>query len=314
MLTRRHIRIKVMQSLYAFDGNESSDITKSGSFLTHSLSTMYDLYLVILCLLIEIHKKAKNQAEKGQKKFLATSADINPNTKFIDNFILNFISQNELLNESISNKKLNYWDIDFEYVDIIFNKIKSSEVYKSYMNDSESNFEKDQQLIIDLYTQVIAPNDKLYEFIEDKRLTWMDDFPIINTLIVKLFKKIRKTSSKQILLPKLYKDDGDQDFAKQLFTKSILKHSKLSEEISGRTKNWDAERLASIDGILLKMAICEFQEFPTIPFKVTINEYLEIAKEYSTPKSSFFINGILDRISKEYQNDNLHKKIGRGLR
>ena len=314
MLTRRHIRIKVMQSLYAFDGNESSDISKNESFLNHSINTMYDLYLVILCLFIEIHKKAKNQVEKGQKKFLATSEDINPNTKFIDHFVLNFISENKILNEAINKKKLNYWDIDFEYIDIILGAIKSSKIYDSYMIDSESDFKKDQQFIIDLYTQVIAPNEKLYEFIEDKRLTWLDDFPIINTLIIKLFKKIKKTSSEQILLPRLYKDDGDQDFAKQLFTKTILNHSKLSEEIAGRTKNWDAERLASIDGILLKMAICEFQSFPTIPFKVTINEYLEIAKEYSTPKSSYFINGILDRISKEYQNDNLYQKIGRGLR
>jgi len=302
-----------MQSLYAFDGNESSDLSKTESFLNHSVNTMYDLYLVILCLLSEIHKKAKNQLDKKQKKLLATSDDINPNTKFIDLFILNFISSHKTLEEQINKKKLNYWDIDFEYVDILYKAITSSELYHSFMNTEAVNFKKEQQFLVDLYTEVIAPNEKLYEFIEDQRLTWLDDFPIINTLIVKQLKKIKKTTPEISLLPKLYKDSEDEDFAKKLMKKTILNYSEFSKEIATRTKNWDTDRIASIDGILLKMAICEFQKFPTIPYKVTINEYLEIAKEYSTPKSSFFINGILDRISKEYIKEHKHPKIGRGL-
>ncbi|MEM9679248.1 MAG: transcription antitermination factor NusB, partial [Bacteroidota bacterium] len=144
-------------------------------------------------------------------------------------------------------------------------------------------------------------------------LTWLDDLPVVNTAITKLFKKLKPNSPESVLMGKLYKDDDDRQFAKDLFTKTLLNSSKFYDEIATKTTNWDAERLASIDGVLLQMAVCEFQKFPSIPFKVTMNEYLEIAKEYSTPKSSIFINGVLDKIVKEYKSDNKHNKVGRGL-
>ena len=208
---------------------------------------------------------------------------------------------------------MNFWDLDFEYVDILFKTILKSDVYKNYCNAEETSFKKDKQFIIEVYTGIIAPNDKLYDYFEDKKLTWVDDLPVVNTAILKVLRKLKITSPETLLLPDLYKDEDDKEFAKDLFKKTLLNSSKFSEEISAKTTNWDSERLASIDGVLLKMALCEFQKFSSIPHKVTINEYLEIAKEYSTPKSSLFINGILDKILKEYQADNLHPKTGRGL-
>ncbi|WP_400080314.1 transcription antitermination factor NusB [Winogradskyella sp. R77965] len=313
MLNRRHIRIKVMQSMYAFKGTESDDLSKDEKFLLHSLDSMYDLYLLILALLTELHKKSKNYNEKLQKKLVKSDSDKNPNTKFQENQLLQLISSNRMLQEHITKHKLNYWDLDFEYVDIIFKEILNSDLYETYSGDPESSFKKDKSFIIDLYTTIIAPNEKLYDYFEDKKLTWIDDLPVVNTALLKVLRKLKLASPETILLPDLYKDEEDREFAKDLFKKTLLNSSKFSDEISAKTTNWDSERLASLDGVLLKMALCEFQKFPSIPYKVTINEYLEVAKEYSTPKSSKFINGILDKIVKEYQSKNIHQKSGRGL-
>jgi N utilization substance protein B len=313
MLNRRHIRIKVMQSMYAFKGTESDDLTKDEKFLIHSLDSMYDLYLSNLALLIELFKKSKDHNGKLQKKLLGTDSDKNPNLKFQDNQVLELISSNKMLQEHIITRKLNFWDLDFEYVDILFKAILKSELYADYTNDPDTSFKKDKQFVLSIYTEIIAPNDKLYDFFEDKKLTWVDDLPVVNTAMLKVLRKLKLTSPETFLLPDLYKDDDDIEFAKDLFKKTLLNSSKFSKEIAVKTTNWDSDRLASLDGVLLKMALCEFQKFSSIPYKVTINEYLEIAKEYSTPKSSLFINGVLDKIVKEYQANNLHLKTGRGL-
>tara|TARA_R110002124_G_scaffold145631_1_gene310930 strand:+ start:14174 stop:15085 length:912 start_codon:yes stop_codon:yes gene_type:complete len=302
-----------MQSMYAFKGTESDDLSKDEKFLMHSLDSMYELYLSTLALLTELSKKSKDHNEKLQKKLLSNDSDKNPNTKFQDNHLLNLISNNKMLQEHIAKRKLNFWDLDFEYVDILFKAILKSELYAEYTNDLDISFKKDKQFVIDVYTEIIAPNDKLYDYFEDKKLTWVDDLPVVNTAILKVIRKLKLTSPETLLLPELYKDEDDKDFAKDLFKKTLLNSSKFSEEIAVKTTNWDSERLASLDGVLLKMALCEFQKFPSIPYKVTINEYLDIAKEYSTPKSSLFINGVLDKIVKEYQANNLHSKTGRGL-
>lgn len=302
-----------MQTLYAFKGTESDDLTKDEKFLLHSLDSMYDLYLSILALLNELHKKSKDHNEKLQKKLLGSDLDKNPNTRFQDNALLSLISDNKMLQETISKRKLNFWDLDFEYVDILFKAILKSDIYEDYINDSEISFKKDKQFVLDIYTEIIAPNDKLYDYFEDKKLTWVDDLPLVNTVLLKTLRKLKLTSPETLLLPDLYKDEDDRDFARELFKKTVLNNGKFADEVAVKTTNWDSERLASIDGVLLKMALCEFQKFPSIPHKVTINEYLEIAKEYSTPKSSLFINGILDKIVKEYKSNDLHSKTGRGL-
>lgn len=302
-----------MQSIFAFKGSESDDFSKDEKFLFHSIESMSDLYFAIMALLIEVQKKAKNRLEKSQKKILATEADINPNRKFADNVVLEFISSNTMLKAIIEKRKLNFWDLDFEYVDVIFKAIQDSDLYKEYMAKGPSTLKEDKDFIIDVYSEIIAPNEKLYDYFEDKRLTWADDLPVVNTAIVRLLKKLKLTKPETFLIPELFKDEDDRKFAKDLLYKTLLNGSAFQDEISKKTTNWDAERLASLDGVLLKMALCELQKFPSIPVKVTINEYLEIAKEYSTPKSSVFINGILDKTIKEYRAANKHNKIGRGL-
>lgn len=313
MLNRRHIRIKVMQTLYAFNGTESDDLKKDEKFLLQSLENMYDLYLTLLSLLVEVRKKAEDHLAKTQKKFLPTLEDKNPNYKFINNRVLALIKDDSNLKNELENRKLNYWYLDFEYVDIIFKAILESSVYKDYMKTKTSDFNEDKTFLTDIFSEIVAPNEKLYDYFEDKKLTWVDDLPIVNTSILKLLKKVKPNVLPSYFTPKLYKDLDDRDFALELFKKTVLNRSKFSEEISKKTTNWDSDRIANIDGVLLQMALCEFQKFPSIPVKVTINEYLEIAKEYSTPKSSIFINGILDNIVKEYSEQGMHPKMGRGL-
>ncbi|MEZ4802410.1 MAG: transcription antitermination factor NusB [Gelidibacter sp.] len=313
MLNRRHIRIKVMQTLYAFDGTESDDFKKDEKFLLQSLENMYDLYLMQLSLLVEIQKRAEDHQGKIQKKHLATQEEKNPNRKFVNNEILQLLKNDQALKNELEKRKIDFWYLDFEYVDIIYKSILESELYKEYMSTKTSDFKEDRHFIVDMFSEIIAPNNKLYDYIEDKKLTWIDDLPVINTIIQKLLRKAKMDSPPNFFTPKLYKDLDDRDYAVELFKKTLLNRSKLNEEIAQKTVNWDSERIANVDAIILQMAICEFQKFPSIPVKVTINEYLEIAKEYSTPKSSFFINGILDKIVKEYTEEGKLNKIGRGL-
>jgi N utilization substance protein B len=181
------------------------------------------------------------------------------------------------------------------------------------MQTRTSDFKEDKDFFVDMFKDIVAPNEKLCDYIEDKNLTWVDDMPTVNTTLLKLFRKLKPKSSEAHFVPKLYKDIEDKQYAINLFRKTILNVRSINTEIAQKTKNWDAERIASLDYVLLQMGVCELQHFPSIPVKVTINEFLEIAKEYSTPKSSIFINGILDKLVREYKEENKLNKVGRGL-
>lgn len=313
MLNRRHIRIKVMQTIYSFKGGESDSFDKEQKFLLHSLDNIYNLYLLLISLLIEIQKKSEDYLDKTSKKHLATKEEKNPNKKLVNNEVLLMLKNNVLLQDELEQRKISNWDLDSEYVDVIFREILASDLYAQYMQTKTTSFKEDRAFVVDIFSDIIAPNDKLYDYLEDKNLTWIDDLPVVNTAILKLLRKVKQDALATYLLPKLYKDLDDKAYAIELFKKTLLNQSKLSEVIKGKTQNWDSERIASLDTVLLKMAICEIQKFPSIPVKVTINEYLEIAKEYSTPKSSIFINGILDKLVKEYQETDTLNKTGRGL-
>ncbi len=313
MLNRRHIRVKVMQTLYAFKGGESDDLSKDQKFLLFSIDNMYNLYLLLISLLLEVWKRAEDDLQKKQKKHLATTEDKDPNKKFVNNQILGLISENLQLKNQLEAHRINNWELDGEYVDIIFKAIIKSDLYSEYMKTRVSDFKEDKDFIIDVFKDIIAPNEKLYEYLEDKNLTWLDDLPTVNTTILKLLRKVKVTPPDSYFTPKLYKDVDDKKYAIDLFRKTLLNRSHINKEIKEKTKNWDSERIANVDYVLLQMAISELKHFPSIPVKVTINEYLEIAKEYSTPKSSIFINGILDKLVKEYEANGKLNKIGRGL-
>ncbi len=313
MLNRRHIRVKVMQTLYAYKGGESDDFSKDQKFLLFSIDNMYNLYLLSISLLLEVQKRAESDLVKKQNKILATKEDKDPNRKFVNNEVLNLLQENYQLKNQLEVHNINNWQLDDEYVEVVFKAITSSELYEEYMKTRVSDFKEDKAFIVDVFKDIIAPNEKLYEYLEDKNLTWLDDLPTVNTTILKLLRKVKPSSPETHFTPKLYKDLDDKQFAVDLFKKTLLNRTAVNKEIDKKTQNWDADRIANIDYVLLQMAISEIKHFPSIPVKVTINEYLEIAKEYSTPKSSIFINGILDKLVKEYEDADSLNKVGRGL-
>lgn len=314
MLTRRHIRVKVMQCIYALVQSKDDSLQKQEKFLRVSIENMYVLYLLILSLLAELHRLAEKHVSHASKKYVATEEDKYPNPeKFVKNRLLLQLVNNEALKNELSKRKLDNWYLNDEYVKIIYREIMASDIYKQYMLNGADDYTDDRDVVLQLFKEIIAPNEKIYDYFEDDKLTWVDDFPIVNTFLVKRLKKAKPDSGDRFFLPALLKDQQDLDFANDLLTKTLLNDGKWEKEIEGKTPNWDNDRIAEIDSIILKMAICELLNFPSIPEKVTLNEYLEIAKEYSTPKSSIFINGVLDKLAKEYKSDGRLQKIGRGL-
>lgn len=311
MLTRRHIRVKVMQSLYAYSQSENDNLNLEEKFLLKSMDEMYDLYLLMLDLFVEIRDHVEDYLEKAQQKHLPSEEDVDPNRKFVNNELIAMLSDNEALRAALETRKLNNWKNDDEYVEILWSEIRKSEIFSNYMATRTSTFKEDKEFLIAIFKEVVAPNEKLFDYLEDRKITWIDDLPLVNTAIVKMLQKA--APGKEQALTRLFKSSDDKDYGIQLFRKTLLNDESLAAEMEGKTPNWDKERIADLDTILIKMAICEFLKFPSIPVKVTINEYLEIAKEYSTPKSSIFINGILDKLSKEYKDQGKLNKMGRGL-
>ena len=312
MLNRRHIRVKVMQSIYAVHQHKSDDLNREEKFLFYSIEAIQDLYLLIFSALIELRIKEENYLNLASKKHLATLEEKTPNRKFVQNEVLTLLENQSTLSVALETKKINHWKLNDDLILQLLEDIKKSDVYITYMSSKTSTFEEDSKFVVDLFMKVLAPNERLYDYLEDNKLTWIDDYALVNTFISKQLKQLKNPSS-TIEIPKVYKDEDDKIFAKQLFIKTLLNESELAKEYVNKTPNWDSERIAEIDTILLKMAICELLKFPSIPVKVTINEYLEIAKEYSTPKSSIFINGILDNLIKDYKEENKLNKSGRGL-
>lgn len=300
-----------MQALYALWCNQMEDIPAVKKFLQKSLNDLIDLYLLELNFIVEVKNHAAEYLEKSKDKFLPTEEDKNPNLKFINNEVIALLENNEELNELLEKKKLNDWRREPHYAQIVWDEVRDSKMYARYTQTEESSFEEDKEFVVELFREFIAPEEKLHDYFEDNKLTWMDDLPLVNTAVVKSLNKIKP--DKNFRTPKLFKNADDRDFGPELLSRTLMYDHDFEESIIGKTPNWDKDRLAEIDTILIKMALCEFTYFPSIPVKVTINEYIEIAKEYSTQKSSIFINGVLDKISKEYKTEGKLNKIGRGL-
>ena len=312
MLNRRHIRTKVMQVIYAHKRSEEFNLFTQEMFLKTSMESMYSLYLLLISLLIKVHEKAKDQQLKSQQKHLLTSEDLNPNKRFVQNSVLVQISKSESLKNEFERYKIQNWELDNEYVEVVYRSVVNSDIYLAYM-DSNNSFNKDKQCVIDLFREIIAPNDKLYDYLEDRNLTWLDDLPVVNTAFVKLLNNLKEASHDNYFTPKLFKDSEDKEFGVELLRKTVHNIEAYTKEICLKTQNWDKDRIADIDFVLLQMAICEFHEFPSIPTKVSINEYIEIAKDYSSEKSGYFVNGVLDKLSREFLKDKKIVKVGRGL-
>lgn len=312
MVNRRHIRSKVLQAIYAMTQNQSDQLDVYEKYLFNSIENIRELYLLMLSSMIELQKVEKDFLEASAKKYLATPEERNPNTKFVDNTFLKILVESESLNNWIDELRINQFRVNDHYIKNLLEEIKETDLYKKYMSNRVNNFEEDKEFAIKLFAEFVAPSEKIYEFLEDLKISWIDDIPVVNTAILKQLEGLKSETS-YLKINKIFKDDDDKEFAKQLFRKTALNADVFVKEYEDKTRNWDLERIAEVDAIILNLAVCELQKFPSIPVKVTINEYLELAKEYSTPKSSIFINGILDALVKEYKQENKLNKIGRGL-
>ncbi|MEE9407224.1 MAG: transcription antitermination factor NusB [Polaribacter sp.] len=311
MINRRHIRVKVMQSVYAMLQSHNDDIIREEKFLKHSILKMFDLYVLNLQLLVEVQKLASKKIALSKKKILATKEDLAPNTKFLNNKLIKAIAESVSVEGYIELNNLRNWDENSEYVKIVLDELQKSDFYKKYLNTDENSYNLDKAFVIDFFKEIIAPNEKLGEYFEDDMISWVDDIPFVNTWVVKSLSK--QKDGVIFALGRLYKDKDDEDFVSDLFKKTVLKNAEYEKDITEKTPNWETDRIADIDMILIKMAMTEFINFASIPTRVTINEYIEVSKDYSTEKSSYFINGVLDKISKEFILNKRIVKIGRGL-
>tara|TARA_B100000780_G_scaffold65580_1_gene43110 strand:+ start:8835 stop:9740 length:906 start_codon:yes stop_codon:yes gene_type:complete len=300
-----------MQSVYAMIKSNDDNIVKEEKFIKYSIKKMFDLYVLLLQLLVEVQKLAEQKQEISKKKYLATKEDLSPNRKFVDNKLIKKLAESASLSLHIEGQNLNNWSKDDEYVKIIWDKLQKSDLFSTYLNTTEDSYKIDKIFLIDFFREIVAPNTKLAEYFEDENITWVDDIPFVNTWVVRSLNKQKEKST--FTLGSLYKNQDDQDFVSKLFKKVILNHHTFENDIKIHTPNWESDRIADMDMILIKMGACEFLHFPFIPTKVTINEYIEIAKDYSSEKSGYFVNGVLDKLSREFAKDKKFVKVGRGL-
>ena len=302
MINRVLIRLKIVQIVYAYYQNGGKNLDTAEKELFFSLSKAYDMYNYLLLLMVEITKQAQRKQSAAKSKLLPTAEELYPNTKFVDNrFIAQLEVNKQLLEFSETQKKT--WENDSEFVKSLCEKIMDSDIYKEYMASETSSYEEDRELWRKIYKRIIFNNNELDQVLEDQSLYWNDDKEIVDTFVLKTIKRFEEENgAKQELLPE-FKDEEDQDFARRLFRRTILNADYYRHLISENTRNWDLDRVALMDIIIMQIALAEILSFPNIPVSVTLNEYVEIAKLYSTPKSGSFINGTLDGIVKILKQD-----------
>ena len=295
MINRVLIRLKIVQIVYAYYQNGGKNLDTAEKELFFSLSKAYDMYNYLLLLMVEITKQAQRKQSAAKSKLLPTAEELYPNTKFVENrFIAQLEVNKQLLEFSETQKKT--WENESEFVKSLCEKIMDSDIYKEYMASETSSYEEDREVWRKIYKRIIFNNEELDQVLEDQSLYWNDDKEFVDTFVLKTIKRFEEQNgAKQELLPE-FKDDEDQDFARRLFRRTILNADYYRHLISENTRNWDLDRVAFMDVIIMQIALAEILSFPNIPVSVTLNEYVEIAKLYSTPKSGSFINGTLDGI------------------
>jgi transcription antitermination protein NusB len=309
MLNRRHLRVKVLQSLYAFFQSGGNDLNKGEKELLFGIDKIFDLYLYQMLLLSEILHIAESTIEENKIKKLPTPEDLNPNTKFINNRLLKAIQSNSNLIKAADNRHIS-WNEQHEMIRKIFHQVQSSNHYQKYMNKTETSLDEDVDFITDILLDEVCNYDLLHSFYEELSIYWLDDWEMVNKMLVKTLKAFVEKPDNDFKLMPLYKDPEDKVFACELFKKTILNSDDISPMISKRTQNWEIERIALMDILIMKMAITEILKFPEIPVKVTLNEYIELSKMYSTPKSKVFVNGVLDKLVEElYEANKINKYV-----
>lgn len=322
MLTRRDLRMKVLQTLYATELSSIDDLQQAENQLIKSTESIYDLFIYQLSCILEMAEYAQNKIAENKLKQLPTLEDLHPNTRFWDNPFLQIVWANKRLQKEIDRLHI-HWDNYPELFRDIYNSFIASQEYKQYAALESKNFKQARSITTFFYTDFILPNKTLEDIYEEMQLHWSSDLLIAAFLVIQYFDSINTSTTPDDPLPPLFKtgspDDGnfgiedDRSFMCNLFRKVVVHSKEYDQILSSHIQNWDYDRVAKIDILILKMALAEILEFTTIPVKVTINEYIEIAKAFSTQKSNVFINGLLDSLIREFKEEGKIKKTGRGL-
>lgn len=312
MISRRLLRIKVLQVLYAYYKSDQKDLNLSEKELFFSINKAYELYHFILLLLLEIVDYAESRIELARNKKVPSSSDLNPNTSFIDNRFIAQLRTNSGLKSFVENNKIS-WVQHPEFIKEIFNLILEDQDYIEYMALESTDYASDKKIFVNICTDILLPNESLSQLLEEKSIYWNDDLDFVISMLVKTIKKFKATDGEDRELLPLYKNEEDRDYVRMLFRKAIVNRELSLQLIEEKASNWDLERIAFMDVVIMQLAITELIEFSSIPTKVTLNEFLEITKYYSTEKSNSFINGVLDKIMQKLKADKKINKMGRGL-
>lgn len=310
MLSRRLLRIKVIKALFAHLKSGADNMMASEKNLMASVDKAYDLYNLMLTLPVEIARYAEHRQELARQKKLPTYEDLNPNTKFVDNSVIRIIANTDAVNDYTAARKLN-WSLSPELIRTLYTQLTESDYYKSYMQRSERSFADDRQLVEDFFKS-LQECEALDTVLEEMSILWDDDLGYILMMILRTLSNLRPTHTELKVAPK-FKSEEDPQFVKTLFEKTLVNFGEYQRYIEKFTANWDIERIVFMDNLIIGTAMAELLNFPSIPVKVTLDEYIEISKYYSTPGSSVFINGVLDKIVESLTAEGRIKKAGRGL-
>ena len=296
MINRELIRIKTVQLTYAYYQNGSKNIDSAEKELLFSLSKAYDLYNFLLALIVSITREAQRHLEVAQSRAQREGTEM-PSQKFVNNRFALQLEGNKMLNDFMETQKKT-WNDEPEFLKKMYQLVADSQIYKDYMASPEDSYEADRELWRKLYRTLIQHNEDLDALLEEQSLYWNDDKEVVDTFVLKTIKRFEeKNQSHQELLPE-YDNEEDKDYARKLFRATIMNGDEYQHFMSEASRNWDFSRLAYMDIIIMQIAIAEMMTFPSIPINVTINEYVEIAKLYSTPRSASYINGMLDAIAR----------------
>lgn len=312
IINRRQLRIKVLQMLYSYEQTEDANLSSFEKKLANTIDETHDLYLYYLLLLIEFKFLAEQKIEGSKSKLRPVEKDINPSLVFVENPILVSLSENQELKKLFAKRSIS-WSAEMNLVKTLFNRIRSSELYLNYIENDKQDMESDISFITKLFKNLVVNDELILSYFEEQSIYWIEDIDLVASMIVKSFKRSKENKGKVDVLPLFKEKKEEQSFFKELFHKSIIKKDEIDKIIRDHTKNWDIERIALIDILLMRLAVAEVTSFSSIPIKVTLNEYIELAKQYSTNKSNFFINGILDQSFSDLKSEGKINKIGRGL-
>ncbi len=311
MISRRLLRIKVLKSLYAHLTSESNSLMGSEKTLVASIDKTYDLYFQMMSLIVELARYAESRQEAAKQKKLPTFEDLNPNRKFVDNAVIRLIANSDAVNDYLAASKLS-WANYPELIKTLFTQLEQTEYYQKYMASQESSWKEDMELVTAFYTNELEESEALEDVLDEQSILWNDDLGFALIMVTRTLSNMRASHTDIKVLPK-FKSWEDLDFARELFEKAAVNYDSYLAEIENYTRNWDVERIAYMDNVIMVTAVAELLNCPSIPVKVTLDEYIEIAKFYSTPGSSTFINGILDKIVATFNAEGKIKKSGRGL-